>query len=402
MTETEDSTKAKPQRRVIRRRRLDRKPVVDPILLKEVIQESALPKDYNFEILKSIERIVRDDVSHVALQLPEGLLMYATVLADIFKRLCPKLVSVSVLGDVTYGACCVNDIEAGALGATLLIHYGHSCLVPLNKTVLPTLYVFVEILIDVQHLVDCVCATLPEGSHVALMGTVQFRNALVDASNLLEERNRPCMIPQAKPLSPGEVLGCTAPTLTSNSLSRTMVFVADGRFHLEAAMIANPDLRALRYDPYAKTLTEEEYETTKTHSIRQSTIKAARNASCFGIVLGTLGRQGNPAILARTRSLLARNNKRCFVVLMSELSPQKLQLFDRKNVDAWVQIACPRLSIDWGHFFDKPLLTAYELHTLFDKEQEHTQIHPMDFYKNDAGPWGNNFQGNKDRQMTCL
>ena len=30
------------------------------------------------------------------------------------------------------------------------------------------------------------------------------------------------------------------------------------------------------------------------------------------------------------------------------------------HVDAWVQIACPRLSIDWGEGFDKPTLTPYE------------------------------------------
>ena len=32
------------------------------------------------------------------------------------------------MGDVTYGACCVDDYTARALGADLLIHYGHSCL----------------------------------------------------------------------------------------------------------------------------------------------------------------------------------------------------------------------------------------------------------------------------------
>ena len=32
------------------------------------------------------------------------------------------------MGDVTYGACCVDDFTAKALGADLLIHYGHSCL----------------------------------------------------------------------------------------------------------------------------------------------------------------------------------------------------------------------------------------------------------------------------------
>lgn len=29
----------------------------------------------------------------------------------------------------------------------------------------------------------------------------------------------------------------------------------------------------------------------------------------------------------------------------------------------WVQIACPRLSVDWGTAFSKPLLSPYEVHT---------------------------------------
>lgn len=28
---------------------------------------------------------------------------------------------------------------------------------------------------------------------------------------------------------------------------------------------------------------------------------------------------------------------------------------------SWVQVACPRLSIDWGEAFEKPLLTPYEV-----------------------------------------
>lgn len=32
------------------------------------------------------------------------------------------------MGDVTYGACCVDDFTARALGVDFLVHYGHSCL----------------------------------------------------------------------------------------------------------------------------------------------------------------------------------------------------------------------------------------------------------------------------------
>ena len=37
------------------------------------------------------------------------------------------------MGDVTYGACCIDDFTAVALGCDLLVHYGHSCLGKLNR-----------------------------------------------------------------------------------------------------------------------------------------------------------------------------------------------------------------------------------------------------------------------------
>ena len=39
----------------------------------------------------------------------------------------------------------------------------------------------------------------------------------------------------------------------------------------------------------------------------------------------------------------------------------------KREVDFFVQLACPRLSIDWGLFFTKPLLTSYEFYVLLEK-----------------------------------
>ncbi len=91
-----------------------------------------LPTNYNFEIHKSIWKILDGDVKIVALQFPEGLLMYSCIISDIIGRFTGA--NVLILGDVTYGACCIDDYTAHKLGATLLIHYGHSCLVPVNVT----------------------------------------------------------------------------------------------------------------------------------------------------------------------------------------------------------------------------------------------------------------------------
>jgi len=58
------------------------------------------------------------------------------------------------------------------------------------------------------------------------------------------------------------------------------------------------------------------------------------------------------------------------------------------DVETWVQIACPRLSIDWGYAFPRPLLSPYEaLVALGVREAKWLEeseggggVYPMDFY----------------------
>jgi 2-(3-amino-3-carboxypropyl)histidine synthase len=145
---------------------------------------TSLPADYEFEILKTVWRIKTSKAQHVALQMPEGLLMYACTIADILKKFSVAR-TVSILGDVTYGACCIDDLGAKALGADLLVHYAHSCLVPLTTTVIPCLYIFVEIRVDVEHLVECFCKTCEVGTRVHVMGTVQVSMLIYFSSRLL-------------------------------------------------------------------------------------------------------------------------------------------------------------------------------------------------------------------------
>ncbi|CAL1352203.1 unnamed protein product [Linum trigynum] len=324
---------------------------------------SLLPSNYNFEIHKCVWRLRSVKPRRLALQLPEGLLMYSLILADIFTAF-SDVDHCFVLGDVTYGACCVDDFSAVSLGADLLIHYGHSCLVPIDNTKIPCLYVFVEIKIDVNRLIDTIKLNFTDKG-IILAGTIQFAGAIRETKPELESHGLQVLVPQAKPLSSGEVLGCTAPKVTPTALGScnlkdaVVVFVADGRFHLEAFMIANPAIKAFRYDPYLGKLFLEEYDHVGMKENRKKAVEKAKTARSFGLVLGTLGRQGNPRILTRLEKKLRDRGFTYMVVLMSEISPTRIELFE-DCVDAWIQIACPRLSIDWGDAFRKPILTPFE------------------------------------------
>lgn len=118
------------------------------------------------------------------------------------------------------------------------------------------LYVFVDIRIDTTHLLDSIRLTFPPASALALVSTIQFvstlqvsgqtatslqaipgsRSQVLQAGPLpLAPRLHPLVsflllslqaasqelkaeyrvsVPQCKPLSPGEILGCTSPYLS--------------------------------------------------------------------------------------------------------------------------------------------------------------------------------------------
>ncbi|GAA6008105.1 2-(3-amino-3-carboxypropyl)histidine synthase subunit 1/2 [Rhodotorula paludigena] len=386
---------------------------VDPLL--EAAIKHLLPANYNFEIQKTIAQIRKNGAARVALQMPEGLAMYGCALVDIIERFSGA--ECVIMGDVTYGACCIDDFTARALGCDMMVHYGHSCLVPVDTTTIKTLYVFVEIAVDRPHLAatvrlnfphcipsrasltesngalakgkgpeleisieppslaassascagaspSCGCAGdaatsaaasdgvehVAKPTKLAVVGTIQFvaavqglkadleaeeavqarrlaieaapsegEAAAADGAGAVERRSGKfeIVVPQVKPLSPGEILGCTAPKLAPDV--DALLYVGDGRFHLESIMIANPLVPAFRYDPYTKRLTRELYDHEEMRQVRGQAVAQARESlienarredegekEAWAVVLGTLGRQGNLRVLKVRFRLLSR------------------------------------------------------------------------------------------------
>jgi 2-(3-amino-3-carboxypropyl)histidine synthase len=100
-----------------------------------------LPSNYSFEIHKTVHQLRRDRIRTVALQMPEGLMIYGPIIADILENYTYPAASTGpggqyegmdvtplLLADVTYGACCIDDFTAKEMGAEMIVHYGHSCL----------------------------------------------------------------------------------------------------------------------------------------------------------------------------------------------------------------------------------------------------------------------------------
>jgi len=408
--------------------------------LKDIIKR-CLPENYNFEICKTVERLKETESKHVILQFPEGLLVWANTISYILKSELNNGLKVTILGDVTYGACCIEDISCSNLGGDFLIHYGHSCLIPIHETVsnLNTLYIFVDIEIDTEHIYNTILHNFkPEHlktKSLALLGVVQYSSLVLKLSKMLNPHyqayHKNVVVPSAKPLSRGEVLGCTSPNLnpydtsncsnvTCNATSNyniyetshkkdaeseyhlndigTCIFLADGRFHLESAMIQNPNVKFYRYDPFSKRMFEEAFERELFIDNRKRSIIQFRkilendfDVSIVGLCLSTLGRQGSVRMIEDIEMELSKYNHITILkILSSEILPSRLEKLKNSGVMAMIQIACPRLSIDWGHEACFPLLSPFEFYAaIHDHDFIQLNNYPMDFYALSQNPWSN-------------
>ena len=371
--------------------------------LNDLIRES-LPRNYNFEVHKTIWKIKQTNCKRVILQLPEGLIRFGPIIVDIIRSYfeqngsdSEKQVRFITMGDLTYGACCIDDYLASTMGCDLIVHYAHSCLIPINKLneSIKYLYVFLDIKFDLEHLINCLNHNLDPNKHkIALASTIQFLASTHEVGRRLRQLDFQVVLPQSKPLSSGEVLGCTAPKLAEDI--NVIVFICDGRFHLEALMIANPGVTSYRYDPYSRKLTHEAYEFEQMCKQRldaiSKVVEVMRRGGTIGFILGTLGRQGNEKVYEKMVERLERHTGCKYLkMLMPEVVQDTLQAVD--GIDVWVQIACPRLSIDWGSSFYLPLLNPYEfaqsLKIFLKREKNGCDIgekkYPMDFYAKFSG-----------------
>lgn len=108
------------------------------------------------------------------------------------------------------------------------------------------------------------------------------------------------------------------------------------------------------------------------------------------------------------------------VFLISEISPERIaSLSEKGGIDAFVQVACPRLSIDWGEAFCVPVLTPYEafvclegceawddVNSTLDNNDDNNSnakknlpSYPMKYYADDGGLWTSSRFAQRQKSM---
>jgi 2-(3-amino-3-carboxypropyl)histidine synthase len=311
-------------------------------------------KNFDFEEERVKQEILRLGAKRVLLQLPEGLKAEAPRLAKAIERTGALPI---VSADPCYGACDLATEAAESLGADLIVHYGHAK--SLKHEPVPTVYIEARATVDVNEAVQEALPMLEKWRRIGLTTTVQHVQTLDAAREILVRAGKTVIIGDAGRLGyPGQVIGCDYSNARSIAKDvEAFLFIGGGRFHAlgVALSTSRPTIIA---DPYNNEASSIDEEAERIIRQRWRGIEEAQKAKTFGILVGLKPGQKSLEQAYKIKRQLEEKAKVAYLFAINEITPEALIEFP--TVEAYVNTACPRLSVEDAQRFKVPMLSKNE------------------------------------------
>jgi 2-(3-amino-3-carboxypropyl)histidine synthase len=289
--------------------------------------------------------------------MPEGLKPVGFKLAKLLEK--ETTAEVFVSGDPCYGACDLAIIPKRAVEADTLIHVGHSE-IPGEFSEENVLYIeaHAEVAID-DPLLQAV-RMLEKETTIGLASNIQHIHQIDHAKKILEAHGKRVLIGRSSGwlTYPGQVLGCDYGSVRAIADKvDAIVVLSGGDFHAIGIPLATGK-RTIVVDPFqssAKDMTETCRQLLKKRWISITRFKEAKRV---GIIVGLKSSQMNISLARRIKQLLEENGYSTILVCATEVIPESLESFT--DLDAFVEISCPRISTDDQERYRKPILNPEE------------------------------------------
>jgi 2-(3-amino-3-carboxypropyl)histidine synthase len=311
-------------------------------------------KTFDFEEARIKQKIAKLEAKRVLLQMPEGLKPEGTRIAKIIeKRGALPIIS----ADPCYGACDLATAEAERLGIDLIVHFGHSKLMKHEQ--IPIIYVEARATVAVAEAVEKAIPLLSKYGKIGLATTVQHVQTLDETREILVRAGKTVVVGDAGRVNySGQVIGCDYSNVKSvaNDVG-AFLFIGGGRFHALgiALSTSKPTIIADPYENRAYSIDEEARSVLKQ---RWASIEEAGHAKTFGVLIGLKLGQKRLGEALKIKEIAEKTGKAAFLFAVREILPEVLMEFP--SVDAYVNTACPRISLDAPSKFSKPVLTVNE------------------------------------------
>jgi len=321
-----------------------------------------LQKDiFELEEKRLEEEIKKRGVKRVLLQLPNGLKPCGPRLAAAIERAGATAI---ISGDPCYGACDIAVSEAQDLEADLIVHYGHTMM--LERTKVPVIYFEAHAKIPNKKVIKKAIKLLKPWKRIGLVTTIQHIENLDEARSMLFSAGKDVYIGNScDTLYPGQILGCNYLNAKSIALNvEAFLFLGGGRFHPLGLALATmkPVVAA---DPFEKKVYSLNDDVNRMLRRRWAEIEEARKAEIYGIIVGLKPGQNRLEAAVKVREELKRKGKKVYLLALREITPTSLDHFS--VFEAYINTACPRISLDEPSIFSRPVLTLREAYVMLGK-----------------------------------
>ncbi|NWF87425.1 diphthamide biosynthesis enzyme Dph2 [Candidatus Bathyarchaeota archaeon] len=311
-------------------------------------------KHYDFEEERIRQEILRLNAKRVLIQLPEGLKPGAVRIAMVIEKFGALPI---VSADPCYGACDLATVEAESLGADLIIHYGHAKLLKYER--IPTIYVEARATLNVNETVKKALPILENWQKIGLTTTVQHVQTLDEVKEVLLHERKTVVIGDSGRLNyPGQVIGCEYSNAKSIAKDvEAFLFIGGGKFHALGVALSTSKPTVVA-DPYEGGAYSIDGEAEKIIKQRWARIEEAEKAKIVAVLVGLKPGQTKLEEALNLKKKLEKNGKTACLFAIKEITPEVLMEFP--SVEAYVNTACPRISLDNASGFKKPVLTISE------------------------------------------
>jgi len=305
---------------------------------------------------KIFDEIKKRKPVSVALNGPDGILPKVQETATkIMKRFG---IPAYVLADTTWGSCDLNSVGAKVLGSEVLFNIGHT----ISMETLEKNVVMVDAFDDITFdKIAKKCIDVLKGKTISLVTDSQHLPQMDVVKEILIQGGVNVKIGQGKgQLNDGQVFGCEFyPVMETKDVVDANVFLGQSNFHAAGIALATKKPTYI-LDPYFNEVREVTEFAQKMQKKSTLAIYKAADAKVFGIIVGLKEGQLSKTTALKFKKELEKEGKIVQLFALTDITNDRLM--NLKGIDAFIQVACPRISTD--NQFDKPVLSTPQANAL--------------------------------------
>ena len=308
---------------------------------------------FDFESEKLIKELKKRKPKRVLVQLPEGVKQNAFDILKIFQEL---EIEVVFSGETCWGGCSIGVDEAKAVGADLIVHFGHS---EFMKTNFPVIYIPIKDELDLIPLLRSSMKELANFKRIGIGFSIQHLHDAKKVADFYKRNGKEVFFSKkgGNIANEGQIIGCQYGGLKEIEGKVDCFLIVGNKFHsLGAALAVNKPVFLMDvYNDEVGSMSE-----IKDRVLKQRIISVERfkRADKIGLIVSSKKGQNFFGGYKVLRRKFEKAGKKTLLITMNELAPDKLMNF--YSVEGFVEMVCPRIAVDDFAKYSKPIITFKE------------------------------------------